>query len=41
MKEKIENLISELKQGNPYVHNWIIEELEDILKLIKSENDKV
>ena len=31
-KEIIENLISELKQGNPYTNSWIIEELKLILE---------
>jgi hypothetical protein len=37
MENKIKNIIKELKEGNPYTNDWIIEELEEILELIKQK----
>ena len=34
IQEKIENLILELENGNPYTNSWIIEELKEILNNI-------
>jgi hypothetical protein len=33
-KEKIENLILELEQGNQHTNSWIIEELKEILNTL-------
>jgi hypothetical protein len=35
MIEKIENLITELKQKNPIANKRIIKELEELIKIIK------
>ena len=37
MENKIKNIIKELKEVKPYTNDWIIEELEEILKLIKQK----
>jgi hypothetical protein len=38
MKNKIKNIIKELKEGNPYTNDWIIEELEEILAELEKIN---